>query len=29
MFQNMGGNIPDGNFLDGNYPGVIQHGGIW
>ena len=21
MFKNMGGNVPGGNYLDGNYPG--------
>ena len=24
MFKNMGGNIPDGNFLGGNFPGENQ-----
>ena len=23
IFKNMGGNIPDGNFLDGNSPGGV------
>ena len=30
MFKNMGGNVPGGNYLDGNYPGGVggHHGGI-
>ena len=27
MFKNMGGNIPVGNFLDGNFPWVSLMGG--
>ena len=27
MFENMGGNIPDGNFLGGNFPGRDSAGG--
>ena len=27
MFKNMGGNIPGGNYLDGNYPGGGGHPG--
>ena len=23
MFKNMGGNVPGGNYLDGNYPGGV------
>ena len=28
MFKNIGGDIPGGNFLDGNYPEGIHHGEI-
>ena len=27
IFKNMGGNIPGGNFLVGNFPGVNSPGG--
>ena len=27
ILNNMGGNIPDGNFLGGNFPGVNSPGG--
>ena len=27
MFKNMGGNVPGGNYLDGNYPGGWGGGG--
>ena len=27
IFKNMGGNIPDGNFLGGNFPGGSLMGG--
>ena len=26
MFKNMGGNVPGGNYLDGNYPGGVGGG---
>ena len=28
IFKNMGGNIPGGNFLDGNFPGGIHQEGV-
>ena len=29
MFKNMGGNVPGGNYLDGNYPGGWGGGSPW
>ena len=29
MFENMGGNIPAGNFLGGNFPCEKVPGGVW